>query len=328
MKPKNYFVHLIIFAVFIVSYTLITYIQSTAHQGHTNLTSPLDHVAHVGQSIPMVNHTEHMVLATEESLELMQIEEIDESPGHVHQHEHLPVELASGENTLSTARDVIPNFAAHPTIRSKQSGGWFSPTTWDSNRVPTVNDVVKIEASHTVTYDNVSDVALAALGIEGTLTFSATANTRLKVGTILVYRNGKLHVGTQNNPINANRKAEIIIANRPLAVSTPDVHTKALDPLQFGTGLISFGEVLVHGELMNPTWVRVAQDMRAGDMTIKLAQAPTGWKAGDKLVIPDTRQTPLENKGSKDPERFIELQLEEVTIAKRIWQHNNLNRSA
>src|SRR5205823_5398223 len=46
----------------------------------------------------------------------------------------------------------------------------------------------------------------------------------------------------------------------------------------------------------NPTFVRLAQEPKAGQTTLVLEQAPTGWKAGDRLIIPDTRQYP--NMGS------------------------------
>jgi G8 domain-containing protein len=243
--------------------------------------------------------------------------EVQES-GKPHEHHHPPVTLktrAVGDaaaGPIKTAKDTVPDFAGEPTITSKQSGPWFSPATWAGGRIPGVQDVVKVAAGHTVRYAGTSDIALAALGIEGTLTFDAAATTRLKVGTIVVYRTGQLHLGTQAKPVTA--RAELTVADRPLAVEAPDPQTKTLDPLRFGTGLLAFGEVLVHGARKSPTWVRLAREPRAGDTTLQLEAAPTGWNAGDRLVLPDTRQTSLEHQGSGNPPKPIALQIEEPTI--------------
>ena len=211
---------------------------------------------------------------------------------------HQPPIILEGEQELPN-RHSVPNFAANPTIVSKQSGSWFDVSTWSDGRIPGIDDVVKIEQGHAVNYNSVSDSALAALGIKGTLTFDTAANSRIKVGTILVYREGKLDVGTQSSPIKGNAKVEIIIANRPLATFDPDPITAAYDPLQFGTGLIVFGEVNMHGKALTPTWVRLALEPLAGQNTLTLETIPLGWSVGDKIVLPDTRQTPIVKKYSK-----------------------------
>ncbi|HNP25994.1 MAG TPA: G8 domain-containing protein [Nitrosomonas sp.] len=228
---------------------------------------------------------------------------------------HPPVVLDDEPAVITTAKDVVPNFVARPTIVSKQSGNWFDPATWQENRIPDADDVVKVERGHAVHYNGINDAALAALGIRGTLTFDTGANTRIKVGTILVYRQGKLDIGTLSNPVAPFATAEIIIANRPLAVFSPDPATGIYDPQQFGTGIVAFGEVNMHGKGMTPTWVRLAQEPRAGQNTLTLEASPSGWSAGDKLVLPDTRQTPLIRKWQIEPIAPIALQLEELIIA-------------
>ena len=234
-------------------------------------------------------------------------------------HHHPPIALgAAGASAatggpIRTTKDTVPDFAGEPTVTSRQSGPWFSAATWVEGRIPGAQDVVKIAAAHAVRYAGSSDLALAALGIEGALVFDAGERTRLKVGTIVVYRTGRLHIGTQAKPVTA--QAEIIIADRPLAVETPDPQTKILDPLRFGTGLLAFGEVLMCGAPKSATWVRLAREPKAGDTTLLLEAAPTGWKAGDRLVLPDTRQIPLEPPASGNPPKPIALQIEEPAIA-------------
>ena len=228
---------------------------------------------------------------------------------------HPPVVMQDDPVVIETPKDVVPNFAAYPTVVSKQSGNWFDVSTWEGGRIPGANDVVKVEQGHAVNYSGISNVSLAALGIEGTLTFNPYANSRIKVGTILVYRDGKLDVGTLSNPIASHVKVEIVIANRALATTAPDPATGAYDPLQFGTGIVAFGEVNMHGREMAPTWVKLAQDPKAGHTALILESSPSGWSVGDKLVLPDTRQLPVVKKWQADPVTPIMLQLEELTIA-------------
>lgn len=227
---------------------------------------------------------------------------------------HHPAVIMEYDQEL-TNRHSVPNFAASPTIVSKQSGNWFDVSTWFEGKIPGIDDVVKIAQGHAVDYNGISNNALAALGIKGILAFDTAVNSRIKVGTILVYREGKLDVGTQSKPISENTKVEIIIANRPLATFGPDPITAVYDPLQYGTGLVVFGEVNMHGKAMTPTWVRLALEPLAGQNTLTLETTPLGWVVGDKIVLPDTRQVPLIRKYSIEPVMPIDLQLEEFTIA-------------
>ena len=76
--------------------------------------------------------------------------------------------------------------------------------------------------------------------------------------------------------------AEIVIADSPLGGSVAD-------PLQFGTGLMIFGKATMHGSPRTPTFVRVATEPRAGHTTLTLSAPVSGWRVGDRLVLPDTR---------------------------------------
>jgi hypothetical protein len=118
--------------------------------------------------------------------------------------------------------------------------------------------------------------------MNGRLRMSSGVNTQLKACNILIYRGGKFQIGERVNPVRA--KAEVVIRDCPQSF--------AEDRLQFGTGIISFGEVTMHGR---PTtgWLRLASEPKAGDTVLQLAGDPNGWRAGDKLVLPDTQQVPL-----------------------------------
>jgi hypothetical protein len=182
---------------------------------------------------------------------------------------------------ITTPHDVIPDFCASPNISSIRSGSWSDPGTWSPARVPGGSDNVRVSAGTVVTFDAFMGGSVGCVGIDGTLTFSRATQTRLWTGNVMVYQAGTLDVGTTASPIPAGVYAEIVIANRALNLS--------IDPDQYGTALISLGRVRIHGAAKTPTWVRLATEPRAGQSTLTLAQAATGWQLGDRLVLPDTR---------------------------------------
>jgi hypothetical protein len=177
--------------------------------------------------------------------------------------------------------DNIPDFCATPTISSVRSGNWSDPATWSAGRVPAAGDVVDIAAATDVSYGVVSDASVGCLAVNGRLAFRTDISTRLTVGTMIVMPGGELNVGTADNPVSAAVTAEIVIANQPINLTT--------DPEQYGTGLLGFGVVRMHGAPRTRTWVRLAQEPRAGQTTLTLSEPVSGWRAGDRLILPDTR---------------------------------------
>jgi G8 domain len=188
---------------------------------------------------------------------------------------------------VHTPHDHIPNFAASPTIRSAGPGSWSTPATWTPARVPVGSDVVSI--AHAVTYDTMTGDA-AVIGIEagGALRFTIGHSTALSVGTLLVLPGGALEVGTPAAPVPASVTAQIIIKDLPL--------NAAADPDQYGTGLVSIdGDVTLYGAVKSPTFVRTALEPRAGHSTLTLERPVAGWRIGDRIFLPDTRQVPADH---------------------------------
>jgi hypothetical protein len=208
----------------------------------------------------------------------------------------------------------IPDFCAAPTIRTVGSGAWSDPAVWSPARVPAPGDVVLVSHGTTVTYGIISDASIACVGVHGTLAFQAGVSTRLKAGTIMVMEGAALEIGTAALPIAANVTSEIIIADRAV--------NPAADPEQFGTGLLAFGRVSMHGATVSPTFLRLGVEPRAGQSTLTLSGGVAGWRAGDRIVLPDTRQL-------KADERFANLrpQFEEFTISQIAGNVVTLNRA-
>jgi hypothetical protein len=124
----------------------------------------------------------------------------------------------------------------------------------------------------------------------------------MKTANLMVLDEGYLEVGSASAPIAANVTAEIVIADQKI--------DRRLDPAELGAGIESLGRITMHGAMKSPTFVRLAEEPLAGQTTLKLEQSVTGWKAGDHIVIPDTRQLRQSERGSK-----YRAQDEKVAIA-------------
>lgn len=215
---------------------------------------------------------------------------------------HATTHAAAAPDNCGTPYDTIPNFALNPTIVSVQDGPWSSPSTWSPGRLPEAQDIVVVR--HHVTYDSQTGIA-DVIGIDGgaSLRFRPDISTRLQVGVLKVFQGGLLTIGTEVSPIASNVTAELIVRNRPLNPAT--------DPDQFGTGLLSHnGTVTMHGAVKTPAFVRTAVEPRAGHTTLSLEQPVSGWRAGDRIFVPDTRQVHPDNWFNPN----WPLQMEERTI--------------
>lgn len=183
----------------------------------------------------------------------------------------------------------IPAFCSDATIVSAGSGAWSDPNTWSPAGVPASGARVRIAAGHEVSYDIVGTDTISCILVDGALRFRTDTNTLLTVGTMLVTDGGELEIGTELTPVDAQVRAELVIANQAIDDTT--------DPEQFGTGLLAFGKVRMHGALKWPSFARLSFDRRrgtgdprAGDTVLNLEEDQMGWQAGDQLILPDTRQ--------------------------------------
>ena len=65
----------------------------------------------------------------------------------------------------------IPRLCAAPTATATGDGAWSNASTWSGGRVPSAGDSVLVAAGVTVTYDAVSDSAIACVDVAGVLRF-------------------------------------------------------------------------------------------------------------------------------------------------------------
>ncbi len=199
----------------------------------------------------------------------------------------------------------VPELCANPNARAVASGAWSNPATWSSMRVPQAKDRVAIGPGQHVVYDVVSDAGISCIDLRGHLSFKTDADTRLKTGNLMVWDEGALEIGTAGRPVAANVTAEIIIADQPI--------DRKLDPAELGNGIEALGKISMHGASKLPTFVRVAEEPLAGQATLKLEQPADAWKAGDHIVIPDTRQLRDSERGSNYKSQDEKLEIASVS---------------
>jgi len=176
----------------------------------------------------------------------------------------------------------VPDFCAHPTVASAASGAWSDAATWSTKKVPGADDRVSIGAGHSVVYDVSSAVKISCIDLHGQLSFATGASTMLKTNNLMVEDDGYLEIGSVAKPIAANVTAEIVIADQKI--------DRTLDPAELGAGIESLGKISMHGAVKEPTFMRLASEPLAGQTSLTLEQPVASWKAGDHIVIPDTRQ--------------------------------------
>ncbi|HEV3005257.1 MAG TPA: G8 domain-containing protein, partial [Pirellulales bacterium] len=197
----------------------------------------------------------------------------------------------AGGGIVTTVGQVIPNFGANPTDYSMASGNWSNPAIWSAGRVPVAGDVVQIAAGTRINYDANSPAVIATVAVEpgGELDFATSVSTRLVVGNLLVMEGGTLTIGTPTNPVAGNVRAEVDFSGSL---------NKTADPQQYGIGLIGLGTVIVCGSPLSQTWLPLANEPKAGDTALALSAPVSGWRPGDTLLIPDSREM---NEASLNP---------------------------
>jgi hypothetical protein len=185
-------------------------------------------------------------------------------------------------------------------IRSRGTGLWSNPMTWEGGSVPQAGARVQIRPGHTVTYDRVSETTIRFIHVAGVLTFAADRNTQLDVGLIKIQRGEdasedgfdcdahsaeaetsdttpSLLVGTPEEPIGADWKSKIRL------VSVGDMDPKTCPAIVCCGGRMEF-----HGAKLNRSWVKLAQTVKKGDATVRLAEPVTGWRVGDHVIVTAT----------------------------------------
>jgi len=179
---------------------------------------------------------------------------------------------------------------------SARSGPWSDPATWNG-KPPRDGESVQIHKGHTVLYDVASDDAFRVVHVAGTLTFSRERDTLLTAGLIRISPGRTcsedgfdcheeapvasadgplpaLEIGTRAQPIPAGISARIRLRHFP-----------GMNPETLPAIVACGGRWDVHGSPLPRTWLKLAATARPGASEITLADAPTGWRPGQQIIV-------------------------------------------
>jgi len=160
------------------------------------------------------------------------------------------------------------------------NGSWFDPGNWYDGQIPGDGAKVLIPEGVTLSYDHLSDARLFTVRVDGELDFATDTSSKMVVDTFVVTPSGKMTAGTVGDPVQDNVQVDIIIANNgPIDTDW--------DPTLVSRGLISHGEVEMHGEVKD-SHDKVVENPMEGDTWVQFGALPEGWEVGDKIVIAGT----------------------------------------
>lgn len=166
------------------------------------------------------------------------------------------------------------------THYATSSGDWSDPATWHDGLVPSSGSRVLIPIGVEVTIDRVLVNEMATIRVDGKLSFATQVNTMLRVDTLIVSDAGSYEMGTTDDPIAANVTARLVITDN-------GVIDRAWDPFGISRGLITHGEVSIHGAAKTSA-LAYNGSLTAGSSSVVFSSAPVGWAIGDRIVIPST----------------------------------------
>lgn len=192
-----------------------------------------------------------------------------------------------------------------------QNGNWSNPDTWADGAMPTDGARVHVPPAVHVVVDTAVQERLKTLRLDGTLSFTRTANSLLKVETLIGTANSHLEMGTPTMPIPSEFTAEFLFIDEgPMNLSE--------DFGQFGKGWVHMGSAVAHGAAKT-AWLDLDVPPAEGDTTLWLSSAPVGWGAGDRIVITGTS---AEDPTSEEVRVVTEVIDNQVTIDSPLnWGH-------
>lgn len=190
--------------------------------------------------------------------------------------------LVSVVLSIHLAQSQTPvQVAGTANATASQSGNWTDPNTWGGS-VPGNDARVLIPANITVTVDGVITQTFKSIRIaaNGKLQYATAVNTELRTEYLVSEPSGSFEIGNGTTKIAAGVTAKLIFAEKGGT-------TRAEDPNRFAPGAVLLGPVRMHGA-DKTSWLPLATHPSAGANQLVFKSAPSGWNAGDKLVVAGT----------------------------------------
>lgn len=223
---------------------------------------------------------------------------------HTKEHHHHGMDTHMGHEQHAAIHMLIDdNEITHTAINS---GSWFNATTWQNGIIPGNDAEVLIPENISVHYDQISENSIRNIKVRGTLQFSSSQSSKLRVDLLLIESSGNLIIGSKANPIKSNVSAVINIVDH----GDLDIIN---DTQLLGRGIIAMGPVTMHGE-NKTTHLKTSTDPQQGDTQITLAHTPANWHIGDTIIIAGTRYSGWKWDNSIQSVRYHGTQDEVRTI--------------
>jgi hypothetical protein len=217
----------------------------------------------------------------------------------------------------------------HPefSIRSVKDGNWSEAATWKPARVPGKGDRVLVARGTRVEYDVKSEAVVRLVQVVGTLAFARDRDTELNVAVLTIQHSEECSEhgfacefeGDKDGPTTSDKDWPTLLVGTP-EQPIPANHTARIR-LHYIEGMnkddapaiaCCSGRMELHGSPLSRTFVKLAADVKPGDVSITLAEDVTGWKVGDEVIV--TASTRAE--GYKTFRNDREPQTEQRKIAK------------
>jgi len=196
----------------------------------------------------------------------------------------------ASRNASGSMGNLVPG--DDTTHRAVESGSWGDPSIWSDGEVPVDGARALIDDGVTVTIAQ-ETARLDWLRVEGVLAFDPTADSHLKVETVVSLSGSTVRIGTPGSPIQSSVEARMTFLD-------PGPIDEEEDPERKGRGLLPMGDLTIHGAEKTP-WTELATAPQSGDRQIELPETPTNWKPGDRLVV-----VGMEPNDNQDEERVVD----------------------
>lgn len=174
------------------------------------------------------------------------------------------------------------------THRATSSGDWNDSSIWESGSLPDDGAQVLIEDGVTVEFSHQEDSWFKSVQVDGTLKFSESTKTHLKVDTFWTSPGSRLEIGTESTPVSSECRVTFVDDG------------EVSDSERKGRGIVMGGSVEMAGTEKLP-WTSLSTSPQKGDEEVDLSESPVGWEVGDRLVFPG-----LSPSTNQDEERHVE----------------------
>lgn len=180
-----------------------------------------------------------------------------------------------GDDGEHDGHHVVGLVPLDAVTHTASGGRWTDTTAWEEES-PDDGARVHVPAETTLTLD-ATTARLETLRVDGTLRVDPETATQLLVETLVVTGSGRLELGSDGSPA---RDATVTFLD-------PGPIDESGDPERIGRGLLTLpgATVRVRGVEKTP-FVELASAATGGDGRLTLAETPTGWTAGDRVVVP------------------------------------------